>query len=430
MKAAEVRHATLTNGVVAAFLRSPRARGAGKLLLLALATFFVILYRRPDQFIAPYIWVEDGSINVHDYLNSGWYSLIHPIAGYYSLPIKFLHALSMSLSFRWFPEISFALCMVFTYAVLCAIAFSPTRLRWPFLCSLAVLLVPTDAEVFGVSLYAGWWGSLLALLPLFWVVEPSRSMLRLGCLSLGALSSPLILALLPLYAVRFAVLRQRIDAFALLLAGGLGALQAFAMSKTPPLAATTLGGFDPSLVISKFFGYYLVSSWGLIQNGLPLILGLAFVMFLVASWFNHRRELGLTFVLLVSALAACALSSIMRQPLEVIHPTLAGPRYFFFPYVLLSWTLIQLASLEGSAIRLASCMLLAVGARNMLEGGRRVHGHIDWRSHIQACVASEQTYVIPVHFAGDSAAVWSLPISSTQCRKLVQESLFDNKVAQ
>jgi hypothetical protein len=408
-------------------LRSSPARVAGKLVLLALAMLLLMLFRRPDQIFAPYVWVEDGLINVPDYLNNGWYSLAHPIAGYYSLPIKFLHALSMSLSFRWFPEISVALCLAFTYAVLCAIAFSPTRLRWPFLCALAVLLIPTDAEVFAVSLYAGWWGSLLALLPLFWVTEPRHPMLRLGCLALGALSSPLILALLPLYAVRFAVLRQRIDAVALLMASVLGALQAFAMSKGP-LASTGLAGFDPSLFVSKFFGYYFVTPSGQIPSGLPMFLGLALILFLAISWFNHRRELGLTFLLLASALAACALSSIMRQPLSDIYPMIAGPRYFFFPFVLLSWTLIQLASLEGAAMRLASCMLLAVGARNMLEGGRRFHGHIDWRSHIQACVASDKPYMIPVHFSGDSAAAWMLSINSDQCRTLIRGSLFDNKV--
>lgn len=82
---------------------SPRRQAIVKALALAVITLLVMLLRRPDQFAAPYVWVEDGTVNLRDFLEHGWTSLWHPISGYYSVPIKFVHALSVTLSFRWLP---------------------------------------------------------------------------------------------------------------------------------------------------------------------------------------------------------------------------------------------------------------------------------------------------------------------------------------
>ena len=67
----------------------------------------LMIYRRPDQFLHPYIWVEDGTDNLPDYVQAGWLSLFHPLVGYFILPVKLIFALSATLSFRWFPEISY-----------------------------------------------------------------------------------------------------------------------------------------------------------------------------------------------------------------------------------------------------------------------------------------------------------------------------------
>lgn len=398
-----------------------------KAVLLGVAVVLVLWFRRPDQFAAPYVWVEDGTVNLRDFLEHGWASLWHPINGYFSVPIKFVHALSMSLSFRWLPEISLVLTVLFTYAVLAVVAFAPTRLRWPFLCALGVLLIPTDAETFAVSLYVGWWGTLLALIPLVWNQESRHEGLRLGLLALGGLSSPLIVGLAPLYAIRAIALRRRNELIVAVLAAVLAAAQAIAMSKAAILPSAGMLNVDVAVVIGKFFGYYLIVAETFAKTGGTLYVGLALVAFVAASWWVYRRELGLAFLLLGMALVVAIVFSTARVSVDAIHPIFGGPRYFFFPYILLSWILLQLASLEHAGTRLVACMLLAASIRNMLDGGRRTHATLDWRAQVEACT-SEPTYRIPVHFAGDSNNVWQVEMSGEECRRLVQRSLFDNKV--
>jgi hypothetical protein len=427
----ETRLAPPTSSSAMAWLRTARGQRFLEAVLLGLVMLLIMMYRRPTQFEAPYVWVEDGLLNITDYLASGWKSLWHPIAGYFSVPIKLLNALSMSLSFRWLPEISMALALLFTYAVLLAVAYAPTRLRWPFACALAVMLIPSDSENFAVSLYVGWWGSILALLPLYWNGDARRDGLRIALIVIGGLSSPLIAGLVPLYAIRYALIRKRIELVALLVVVVISALQYYAVSQAKMVPGGKMFGISISMLIEKFFGLYLSVAPNFLQSGLLFWLGLGLIAFIVASWLQHRRELGLTFILLGLSLGVAIASTVARVPLDIIHPVQAGPRYFFFPFILLSWVLIQLASLDKAGTRLFACMILAASLRNMLDGGRRLHGTQDWRGSLQACLQTPlpQLYKIPIHYTGDNNNLWHLELNADQCRKLIQESLFDNKVA-
>lgn len=404
--------------------RRPTLRNA---LLLAFAMLLVMLYRRPDQFFDPYVWAEDGVVNIPDFLAHGWGSLTHSIAGYYSVPIKLLNALAAQLSFRWYPEISFVLTLLASYGVAAAIAFTPTLLRWRFLCAIAVLLVPTDSEVFGVALLIGWWTSLLVLLPLYWNTESRSEVLRLCLLTIGALSSPLIVGAAPLYVLRAAVTRRRADIVTMIVALAFAVLQYLAI-RHAGLIGDRPAGIDPGLVFEKFFGYYLAVTNNFAQSGLAVYLGLAFAAFLFVAWAIHRRELGLTFILLGGSLGAAIASAVLRIPIDVIHPTLVAARYFFFAYVLIGWILIQFASLDKAGLSLASCLLLTAGARNALDNARRHHAHLDWRAHVQACIASPTTYALPIHTHGAISQAWKLTLTPAQCAELVRRSLFDNRV--
>lgn len=135
---------------------------------IAAATLLALILRRPSQWINPYVWVEDGRDLLPDFLQYGWSTLFHPIAGYILIPNKLINAISVTLSFRWLPEISLVLVALMTMAVMVTLALAPTRLRAPWACALAVLAVPTDPEVFSTSAYALWWAGFLVLIPLFW----------------------------------------------------------------------------------------------------------------------------------------------------------------------------------------------------------------------------------------------------------------------
>jgi hypothetical protein len=94
---------------------------------LLVCTLAAMILRRPDQWAAPYVWIEEGTIMLPDFIATGWRALFHPVNGYFLLPTKLILAISATLSFRWLPEIEYWLTLAFTAGVLAAVAFTPTH---------------------------------------------------------------------------------------------------------------------------------------------------------------------------------------------------------------------------------------------------------------------------------------------------------------
>jgi hypothetical protein len=138
-----------------------------ELAIFSAVTIVALSLRRPDQFRHPYFWVEDGAI-LGAYSERGFASILEPLNGYHVLATRTLDAVAFKLSILHAPEIAVLLVTAFTAAVVVAVAFSPTHLPWPRSCAIALLIVPTDPEVFAVAEYAFWWAGILLFLALLW----------------------------------------------------------------------------------------------------------------------------------------------------------------------------------------------------------------------------------------------------------------------
>jgi hypothetical protein len=397
---------------------------------LAAALLAAMWYRRPDQFTHSYIWVEDGTRNLPDFYANGWGFVVQPIVGYISLPIRLLFGISASLSFRWLPEIAFVLTLLFTYLVIVAVALSPTALRHRFLCAIALLVLPTNSEVYAVSLYTGWWGSVLALLPLLW---PARSegqaWLRAALLTIGGLSTPLCVGLLPLYGARFALWRQRTDGWILALCSALSAVQLTVMWLMAASLGASASGNPLVNVPLKFFGYYVLWVGRRQERPLYLLLGVCVIAVLAAASIVRRRTVDWTFVALTGSLVVTIALAAVRAPLDVMHPVLAGGRYFFLPYMLLSWLLLYLIDTRHQGTSVFCAALLVAALAGFGFHARWRHAPIDWRAHIERCLA-EPAHQFPVHYEGTQAhgIIWAVDLSGDACRHLVAGSLFDNQL--
>lgn len=96
----------------------------------------------------------------------------------------------------------------------------------------------------------------------------------------------------------------------------------------------------------------------------------------------------------------------------------------------MSWLLLQLASLDDACTWLFTCLALATAMRNTLEGASRIHEKLEWRPNVEACFNSPNPFSIPLHFAGELNNLMQVELKPEQCRKLVVNSLIDNKVTQ
>ena len=256
--------------------KSRRYGGASAQALALIAlTLAVLVARRPDQFLHPYVWVEDGTVILKAYAERGLASVFEPVSGYLILATKLISLSAYKLSIQWAPEIALALTVAYTCAIIAAVAFSPTHLRWPFACAVAVLTLPVDPEVFAVSLLAFWWAGLLLILALLWDADRGAIWLRAFYVVLGGLSSPLAVTLSALFVLRALIERRRSEFVIAALAVAVAMIQAREIFGFHHVDYSRL--IDPHIIrvaTDKFAGYIIASPrYGNYYSG-PILLAL------------------------------------------------------------------------------------------------------------------------------------------------------------
>ncbi len=395
------------------WLASPLVQAA----ILAAITVLVLFLRRPDQFLHPYIWVEEGKYVLREYLNGGLWVLTKPLAGYSQLASKIIAYLSFKLSILRAPEIALFLTVAFSAGVVIAVALSPTHLRWPFLCAIAVLLVPTDAEVFAVSAYAFWWAGVLLFLAVLWDPDRGREWLRWVFIVLGGLSSPILGAATMLIALRAVIERRRSEFLALGVAILAAVAQVFAMRAQRARFSATNFGFDTvQLIFGKYIGGFFYSDAG-------ILLGLLVLALAVAAAWSARARLDRYFYLLVLMFFVVAFVISLRLRTFGIDKFDTAPRYFFYPFILFSWILIWIAAVSTRAVRIGIAAAFAIALLVAGTGLSRRHDAVDWRAQLLACSKSDE-YEMPFHYIGKAKKMWNVPFKGEECRRLLDKSLF------
>jgi hypothetical protein len=390
-----------------------------RFIFVFILTVLVLFLRRPDQFYAPYIWVEDGRNVLPEFARDGWISVLYPLNGYLVAAMRLLTVVSLKVSFLHFPHVSLALTILCTSGVVYAIAFAPTALRWKPLCAALVFLVPTDAEVFAIGEYVFWWLGLLLFLALIW--DPGKSTVaRSVMVAVAGLSCPTIVILAPLFAVRALVYRAiRSEIVVSGVAIVAAALQVAIMltTKSTVSSATAFTPLKFAIVVRKFFGDYAVFGW---PSAASTVYGLFVLTILLVS----VKRLGFRNGLLVLSFLASIFAVVVRIPVEGIHPYLAGPRYYFYPYVLLAWALVWITATPGWAILRGAALtttLLAV-LLSVNKFARR-DDQMSWGTHARECLAAT-SFEFPVAFDGVRKNAWQVPIEGALCRALAQGALF------
>jgi hypothetical protein len=381
-------------------------------IFLCLATVAILFFRRPDQFFNPGIWVEDGTVILKAYAERGLASIVEPVSGYHILSSKIIALLAFKISIRFAPEIMLALTIALTCSVICAIALSPTFLPWPAACALAALLVPIDGEVFAVSELSFWWAGLLLFLALAWRSECAPAW-RHVFIVFGGLSSPAILPIAPLLAVRALAERDRNAVIAAAVACLIAAIQGLTIVTHP----NPYGPLPFSLVSL---------SNGAAKLGVPFLFAL-----LVGGGVLLRPKPHLSFFLLgIAALALCAMT-LARLPLDYAHPLSQGPRYFFYPYIIAMWLAIWVSAKANAVVRVGimaalGCIVayaVLVRSSKPYQGFSRRHVPIYWRADLAACVARNGPFRLPIQFDGSKNDAWVVELTGEQCRDLINRSL-------
>jgi len=181
-----------------------------------------------------------------------------------------------------------------------------------------------------------------------------------------------------------------------------------------PIGHGTINVANLRLILPKFLGSYLVGNLRHVTDKTLWFAASLIVAFLIATVFFVKTQS--KYLFLLGLWLGAMLLSAQRVDLSLIHPHFAGPRYFFFPFVLLSWFLISLLiECDCKWLRLAAGSLIFVSVLNALPVLSRSHADFKWGEHLVSCNHFDR-YEIP--FPYDGYRAWFLLLDHNQCESL------------
>jgi hypothetical protein len=327
-----------------------RLRAVPALVLIVGA--LIVFSRRPDAFIHPQFWAEDGTFWYATAYNHGGLSvLFQPHTGYLQCLARLTAAMSMLFPVSWGPAVFVAVAVVvqvapasFLVSERCStlIASRPLRLLLAFL----YLAIPNSFEVDANLTNAQWHLALLALLVV--VAKPPRSAMAhaadVGTVVICGLSGPFAILLLPVACI-FWVLRRR--PWTAMLVGMLVAVamtQLVTLFTSPRGSSGALGasatGFFSILGRQVFLGA-TVGQWGLEHfasmsagSAYSVAIGLAGTALIIVAAFRVRAELFVVGLFGAAVLAASLASPTSTNPTKdwvALSTAGVGGRYWLIP---------------------------------------------------------------------------------------------------
>ena len=393
--------------------------------VLAGVFFFFLFARRSAQLLYPQVWDEEHLI-IEDIVRSGPLAIAHPLNGYLIVSSKLIGFISLLFPLQAYAFLSTLLVWAFIIGVLLAIALAPTTLMGGPLLAIAVLLVPSNPEVIGIPLYSFWFAALLALVTVFWQPGESHQRLRNAFTVIAGLSSPFIVLVAPVAVVRALRERTRSEYFSAATFTGCALLQGIIALRTADNSGSKgLSVFTSLLAaLPKFVGTYSIGNiWvhaSIVRASMLVLFALIPFVLIVLTLRSDRSQRATIFSLTYLWIGSILLSCVRQDP-NVLDPNIAGPRYFFYPYLLESWILIQLAfAVTSETVRRTVAVMLAITALNVLPVLNRSHDDLTWKDAVANCEADpgQGIHVTPIQLAGSAAQTWPLYLTPSQCRRL------------
>ncbi len=391
--------------------------------ILSLIFFILLFLRRGMQLLNPHIWNEDGPFNMASFMLHGWHSLYEPTQGYLILIPKLITNISMSISFIYYPEVSTYLTWIFTIVIALMVVYAPTMLKYPVLASLFIFLIPTNAEVFGLPLFTLWFSAIILFLVAFWKPGEKQIMKNI-LLLLGGFSSPTIVIIIPIQIYRMIMLsNKKEELLTLLLTIVIAAIQlSFIFSRSVVGDPLQPDFVFLQNIIHKFFAFYYLGAFDV--GTIILWIGGIYLIVLMLTYFLQNRK-DVYFQILVYLLFATIALSVSRFNPMHINPIFGGgARYFFLPYILLSWTLIYMLA-KNKWYEMAILPILTLSIITALQGFCRTQDDLDWRKHIDLCQKAKGTYGIPIQNDGQKQGAWHLVLDAKICKRYIENDIFN-----
>lgn len=394
--------------------------------LFSLLFFLLLFFKRWNQLLDPEIWIEDGKYGIPTFLHYGWHDLLMDEGGFLKTINVLITNTGMTISPLYYPEVSTYLAWMFSILVSLAVVFSPTKLRYKPLAAILIYFIPTGLENFGIPYYSYFWSGILLFLALLW--EPGKNLyLRLFYILLGGLSSPMVFMLLPLQIFRVIFINKfkKQEIVSLIVVAVVFTIQYKVFLIDGYTGSELSTNLDFLLTyIRKFYGLYYLNY---ISNGNLLIqtIGGAFVLLLFfIYWLQNIKDK--YFYIVMALLLGTGLSAILRKYIQ-IDPISPGSRYYFYPYIMLAWSLLYITGAKQQWYRYFTIPILIMSIIVSFYNPYRTHAKLSYKKYLIACSnPKNHLNIIPEHLDGGKNGIypWGFKLTSKECKQLLAKDFF------
>jgi len=391
------------------------------IIILSFIFFILLFLRRGSQLINPQVWDEDGAFIIPSFIINGWGNLLEPVSGYLITIPKIITNISMSISFIYYPEVSTYITWFLTILIGLLIVYAPTGLKYRVLAAIFVFLIPTNAEAFGLPLYMLWWSSIILFIVALWKQRVHQIFKNL-LLIIAGFSTPVIVIMIPIQIFRAIFFeRKKEEIISLVIAIVISIIQlSFIIHHQDTRNINNIDLVFLQNLIIKYFSYYYLNGFGL-SSAMELIGGLYIVGIIIFYGVNNIKDY--YFLILLYLLIATISLSVVRMGVMIVPIFGGGARYFFLPYIVMSWTLIYIMA-KNKYYEFFILPILILSIVVALRGFCRDHVDLQWRKHIDLCQKAKGKYGIPIQLDGQSETTWYMVLYSKNCKELIDKDIF------
>ncbi len=317
-------------------------------VLLVLVTLVALFSRRPDAYLNPQFWAEDGVVFYSQVMTLGAKSFLVRYGGYFHLYSRVFAWLFSGFAPAVMPTLYLLASVVgvlFT-ALLCTSSRVQLPVALRFAMGFAVTLAPSPNEVFHTLLNTFWVLALCFILVLLFEAPKNRRQwaFDIGLLTVLGLSGPLVVAFSPLFVLRALHRRDRHGWVMLSVVAILCAVQLSPAGLTRDNGHFgTVQALDALRSLNGYVGRTFAGNWGRpgpeeLSFAIPLFVAglLLHVALLLDAW--KRKTMVPVYFLGGGALVLLSAMWAWRGCPGMLK--LLGERYFDIPITLLVWTLL------------------------------------------------------------------------------------------
>ncbi len=411
-------------GLLDAATRFPgKAYRRNSCLLVLIIAALILFIRKTDSFINPQFWAEDGAVYFIQQYGGGASVLFREYAGY----LQFICRLIAFFTNMFFPFSVAPIVYVYSSLVLTLLVianvFSPRfKADYKPLLALSIVMVPHFTnEIFMNLSNTQWILSILLFITLL-KENPGReygnlwlqACMDLVILLLCGLTGPFCILLLPLAFWKYKKDRSSFKAGVFMVMLLTSCIQIFYILKYAPLAESKYS-LNPAAYIVvigwKFFGNLFLGHFISYKLNPYFLFAVGTCIIVTIIQFSSASKTGIKMATVCIGYGVVVLAAILYKckvdPL-ILVPAGNGPRYFYIPCVMITWSLILCMKQEVKWKRTLTKSLLILILISSLSSGFHSKPLNDyaWASYSKL-IGSKNDLTIPINPKG-----WYIKIPS------------------